>query len=117
MWLVRRLQSTSNRALAALCVPAHHSELLARCEETFVLVSLPSIASKAGVMVRKKVDARVRSLIENGVKTNHRSIFVLVGDHGKDQASAVPSVHDMKAYQAAAESECSLIFRSCPDCF
>ncbi|CAM9579055.1 unnamed protein product [Scytosiphon promiscuus] len=36
-------------------------------------------------MVRKKVDARVRSLIENGVKTNHRSTFVLVGDHGKDQ--------------------------------
>lgn len=36
-------------------------------------------------MVRKKVDARVRSLIENGVKTNHRSSFVLVGDHGKDQ--------------------------------
>lgn len=38
-------------------------------------------------MVRKKVDARVRSLIENGVKTNHRSTFVLVGDHGKDQVS------------------------------
>ncbi|CAM9538532.1 unnamed protein product [Ectocarpus sp. 8 AP-2014] len=29
-------------------------------------------------MVRKKVDARVRSLIENGVKSNHRSTFVLV---------------------------------------
>lgn len=38
-------------------------------------------------MVRKKVDARVRTLIENGVKSNHRSTFVLVGDHGKDQAS------------------------------
>ncbi|CAN0119983.1 unnamed protein product, partial [Ascophyllum nodosum] len=38
-------------------------------------------------MVRKKVDARVRSLIENGVKTNHRSSFVLVGDHGKDQVA------------------------------
>lgn len=36
-------------------------------------------------MVRKKVDARVRTLIENGVKSNHRSTFVLVGDHGKDQ--------------------------------
>ncbi|KAH9192789.1 hypothetical protein AeNC1_005236 [Aphanomyces euteiches] len=36
-------------------------------------------------MVKKKVDARVRTLIENCVKTNHRSFFVLVGDHGKDQ--------------------------------
>jgi N-acetyltransferase 10 len=33
----------------------------------------------------KKVDARIRTLIENGVKTQHRSMFVLVGDHGKDQ--------------------------------
>lgn len=40
-----------------------------------------------GPMVRKKVDARVRTLIENGVKSNHRSTFVLVGDYGKDQAS------------------------------
>ncbi|KAF0694993.1 Aste57867_14162 [Aphanomyces stellatus] len=36
-------------------------------------------------MVKKKVDARVRTLIENCVKTNHRSFIVLVGDHGKDQ--------------------------------
>ncbi|CAM9344724.1 unnamed protein product [Phaeothamnion confervicola] len=36
-------------------------------------------------MVRKKVDERVRTLIENSVKTRHRSLFVLVGDHGKDQ--------------------------------
>ena len=34
---------------------------------------------------RKKVDPRIRALIENGVKENHRSLFVLVGDHGKDQ--------------------------------
>lgn len=36
-------------------------------------------------MVQKKVDARVRGLIEHGVKKGHRSMFVLVGDHGKDQ--------------------------------
>ena len=36
-------------------------------------------------MPRKKVDERVRTLIENGVKTNTRSFFVLVGDRGKDQ--------------------------------
>lgn len=44
-------------------------------------------------MVRKKVDARVRSLIENGVKANHRSTFVLVGDHGKDQVRKPPLEH------------------------
>ena len=34
---------------------------------------------------KKKVDSRVRTLIENGVKSQHRSLFVIVGDHGKDQ--------------------------------
>lgn len=36
-------------------------------------------------MVRKKLDERVRTLIERGVVKNERSILVLVGDHGKDQ--------------------------------
>lgn len=36
-------------------------------------------------MVRKKVDDRVRTLLENCVKSNHRSLVVLVGDAGKDQ--------------------------------
>ena len=36
-------------------------------------------------MVKKRVDGRVQGLIEHGVRTNHRSLFVLVGDHGKDQ--------------------------------
>ncbi len=37
------------------------------------------------IMVQKKVDPRVRGLIEYGVRKNHRSMFILVGDHGKDQ--------------------------------
>lgn len=36
-------------------------------------------------MVRKKVDNRVRTLIENGVKSNQRSFFVMIGDRGRDQ--------------------------------
>ena len=36
-------------------------------------------------MVKKRVDPRVKGLIEYGVRKNHRSMFVLVGDHGKDQ--------------------------------
>ena len=36
-------------------------------------------------MVKKRVDPRVQGLIESGVKNGHRSLFVLVGDHGKDQ--------------------------------
>jgi N-acetyltransferase 10 len=38
-------------------------------------------------MVKKKIDARVRVLIENGIKQRHRSMFVLVGDHGRDQVA------------------------------
>ena len=36
-------------------------------------------------MVRKKLDERVRTLIERGVQKSQRSILVLVGDHGKGQ--------------------------------
>ncbi|XP_030056626.1 RNA cytidine acetyltransferase [Microcaecilia unicolor] len=36
-------------------------------------------------MQRKKIDNRIRVLIENGVAEQHRTMFVVVGDHGKDQ--------------------------------
>ncbi|XP_031340043.1 RNA cytidine acetyltransferase isoform X2 [Photinus pyralis] len=36
-------------------------------------------------MVRKKIDNRIRVLIENGVKLGHRTLFVVVGDKGRDQ--------------------------------
>eukprot|EP00435_Cladocopium_sp_Y103_P043212 s1796_g12.t1 len=35
--------------------------------------------------MRKKVDARVRTLVENGIKSHTRCMFVIVGDHGRDQ--------------------------------
>jgi hypothetical protein len=38
----------------------------------------------AGAM-KKKVDPRVRALIEACVATNHRSLFVIVGDKGRHQ--------------------------------
>lgn len=36
-------------------------------------------------MVKKKIDNRIRVMIENGVKTKHRTLFVIVGDKGRDQ--------------------------------
>lgn len=36
-------------------------------------------------MVRKKIDNRIRVLIENGVKLGHRTLLVIVGDKGRDQ--------------------------------
>ncbi|KAL7418060.1 DUF699-domain-containing protein [Mrakia frigida] len=36
-------------------------------------------------MVRKQLDSRIPALIGNGVASNHRSFFVLVGDRGRDQ--------------------------------
>ncbi|XP_031717150.1 RNA cytidine acetyltransferase [Anarrhichthys ocellatus] len=35
--------------------------------------------------VRKKVDNRIRVQIENGVALHHRTIYVVVGDRGRDQ--------------------------------
>ncbi|MCL7038706.1 hypothetical protein MKW94_011331, partial [Papaver nudicaule] len=42
--------------------------------------------------MRKKVDERIRTLIENGVKSKHRSIFVIVGDKSRDQ---IVTLHHM----------------------
>lgn len=36
-------------------------------------------------MVRKKLDNRIRVLIENGITLGHRTMFVVVGDKGRDQ--------------------------------
>jgi hypothetical protein len=45
---------------------------------------LPSTTAK----MRKKVDQRIRTLVENSVKLHQRSMFVIVGDRGRDQARA-----------------------------
>ena len=37
------------------------------------------------VIVTKKIDDRIRILIENGVVMGRRSMFVVVGDKAKDQ--------------------------------
>ena len=36
-------------------------------------------------MGQKKIDSRIRTLIENGVKLNQRTMMILIGDNGKDQ--------------------------------
>ncbi|KAF5950828.1 hypothetical protein HYC85_012821 [Camellia sinensis] len=47
--------------------------------------------------MRKKVDERIRTLIENGVKTRHRSMFVIIGDKSRDQPQK-------KTYKAGQEA-------------
>lgn len=42
-------------------------------------------------MVKKKIDNRIRVMIENGVKLGHRSMFIIVGDKGRDQVSSKQS--------------------------
>lgn len=36
-------------------------------------------------MVKKKIDNRIRVMIENGVHLGHRTMFIIVGDKGRDQ--------------------------------
>ncbi|XP_014215555.1 RNA cytidine acetyltransferase [Copidosoma floridanum] len=36
-------------------------------------------------MVRKKIDNRIRTIIEDGVSCGHRTMFVIIGDKAKDQ--------------------------------
>jgi hypothetical protein len=44
-------------------------------------------AASAAGPVRKKIDGRVKTLLENGVKVGHRSFFVIVGDRAREQVS------------------------------
>lgn len=36
-------------------------------------------------MLRRKVDNRIRVLVENGVALRQRTLFVIVGDKSRDQ--------------------------------
>ncbi len=45
------------------------------------------MADPGTTMTKKKIDQRIRTLIENNVLLGHRSFFVLIGDHGKDQVA------------------------------
>lgn len=38
-------------------------------------------------MVKKKIDNRIRIMIENGVKLRHRTLFVIIGDKGRNQVN------------------------------
>jgi N-acetyltransferase 10 len=39
--------------------------------------------------MRKKVDSRIRTLVENCVKLRQRGLFVIIGDKGRDQVGGV----------------------------
>ena len=56
-------------------------------------------------MVKKKVDSRVRTLIENGVALQHRSFFVLVGDKGRDQVVNLHYMLSKAQVKAIAEEK------------
>ena len=38
--------------------------------------------------MQKKIDNRIRVLIENGVKLNQRTLLIIIGDNGKDQVNS-----------------------------
>lgn len=70
---------TSNLFTCSLAVPT-----------TFRLIhklTVIGISSNSRKMVKKKIDNRIRVMIENGVKLGHRSMFIIVGDKGRDQVS------------------------------
>lgn len=53
-------------------------------------------------MVKKKIDNRIRVMIENGVKMKHRTMFVVVGDKARDQVRKnfiQIAAWDLKIYQ------------------
>lgn len=75
------------------CQPTWH-RLLPRCLQKHN----PTWSTGKHVkMVKRKIDNRIRVLIENGVTLGHRTMFVIVGDKGKDQVMFIIG----KSYPAA----------------
>jgi N-acetyltransferase 10 len=35
--------------------------------------------------MRKKIDDKIKTLLENAIYTNERGMFIIVGDRGRDQ--------------------------------
>ena len=61
--------------------------------------------------MRKQLDPRIPTLINNGVKRNHRSFIVLVGDKGRDQVSLRlrdPKFHQLLTVSCTLDCEPSL---------
>ena len=59
--------------------------------------------------VRKKIDNRIRVQIENGVALKHRTMFVVVGDRGRDQVMLPLSRFTLSSWLPA----CSINMLSC----
>lgn len=39
--------------------------------------------------MKKKIEQKIRILLENISKTKHRAIFIIIGDRGKDQVNTL----------------------------
>lgn len=64
------------------------------------------VAGAGDGTMRKKVDSRVRTLIENGVELRHRGLIVLVGDNAREQ---VVNLHYMLS-KAAVKARPSVLW-------
>lgn len=62
-------------------------------------------------MVKKKIDNRIRVMIENGVKLGHRSMFIIVGDKGRDQVSQVAKKTHRIVFRVCIEINITCIHR------
>ena len=56
-------------------------------------LSLPRVILIKMASNRKKLDNRIRILIENGMASRHRTFFVIVGDKGRDQVKLLATLH------------------------
>ncbi|ESS66257.1 hypothetical protein TCDM_05153 [Trypanosoma cruzi Dm28c] len=52
-------------------------------------------SATGGVTIKRKVDDRVRHIIENAVHKKHRALLLLLGDRGKDQ---IVNLHQMVSH-------------------
>jgi hypothetical protein len=64
----------------------------------------PDSRAAGPAQMKKKVDARVRALIEASVASNHRGLYVIVGDKGRHQVPPRAKLFATAAAQGAATS-------------
>ena len=77
-----------------------------RCHRVRRRATWPRGRIDVAALMRKKVDARVRTLVENGVALRHRTLFVIVGDAAREQ---VVNLHYMLSKAAGAHAHAAAL--------
>ena len=55
-----------------------------------LLIKYPKHKTKLLNLMKKNIDLKIKTLIENAIKTRHRTFFIIIGNKGHEQVILNP---------------------------